>query len=102
MLNKSLLITLGIVIIACLVFIGLWRINATELKQVKGNLEIAQNVIESLMIDKSNLMEYITTKETELKDIQNKYEDRLKNIPADKCGDAKPSKELLDYLKERK
>jgi len=102
MFNKPLLTILGILIIACLIFIGLWRLNANELKQTKNDLETAQNVISSLMIDKSNLMEYITTKENELKDIQKKYEDRLKNIPADKCGDTKPSKELLNYFKERK
>ena len=31
--------------------------------------------------------------------IEKEYKDRFQNIPKDSCGDAKPSKELLDYLK---
>ena len=92
---------LGIVIVvASVLFFCLWRYTANSLKTTKEQLHNAQATIETLNNDNKNLIEYITKKDETIKELEKKYTEALDNIPADQCGDAKPSKELLTYFKK--
>ena len=77
----------------------LYQKTSNDLKITKSNLTLAEQNILSLQKDKEKLLEYNIKKDQEIKKIENKYKSQLSNIPKDKCGDVKPSKELLDYLK---
>jgi len=72
------------------------------LKDTKKQLLNAQATIDSLQIDNQKLVEYITEKDKQVKQIEADYQEALNNIPADNCGDVKPSKELLQYFRRNK
>ena len=90
---------LSLVVALVSVFI-LWRFTVNSLKNTKTQLENAQTTIISLNTDNKKLIEFITQKDDTIKELEKKYTEALDNIPADQCGDAKPSKELLTYFKK--
>lgn len=98
--NKITTILIAVLVVTSLLFLFLWRYTNNSLKATKDQLQNAQATIVTLNIDNKNLIEYITQKDTAIKELEKKYEEALDNIPADQCGDAKPSKELLSYFKK--
>lgn len=98
--NKITTILIAVLVVTSLLFLFLWRYTNNSLKATKDQLQNAQATIVALNIDNKNLIEYITQKDTAIKELEKKYEEALDNIPADQCGDAKPSKELLSYFKK--
>lgn len=72
----------------------------TNLKSTKKQLCDAQSNIITLQKENEKLTLYMKQKEKELAELQQKYKERLKDIPADQCGDAYPSKELLEFFKQ--
>ena len=89
-----------IIVVASLLFFCLWRYTANSLKNTRIELETAQSTITSLNKDNEKLIEYITQKDNTIKELEKEYTEVLDNIPADKCGDVKPSKELLNYFRK--
>lgn len=89
-----------IFVVGSLLFFFLWRSTTNSLKNTEAQLQNAQAAITSLNNDNQKLIEYITQKDNTIKELEKKYTEALDNIPADKCGDAKPSKELLTYFKK--
>ena len=66
------------------------------------NKEQMEKYVYELMI-KNNPEETVKNlllKDKEIKDLNKAYQEQLAKIPADTCGDLKPSKELLDFFKE--
>ena len=103
--TNTLLIKLIIVfsVILLLLFFGfMWYRSSNMLKDTKKQLLNAQATIDSLQIDNQKLVEYITEKDKQVKQIEADYQEVLNNIPADNCGDVKPSKELLQYFRRNK
>lgn len=100
MTKKMTTIFILIIVVTCVLFFFLWRHTANSLKITKTQLENAQATIISLNTDNRKLIEFITKKDDTIKELEKKYTEALDNIPADKCGDAKPSKELLTYFKK--
>lgn len=98
--NKITAIIFLILVVALIIFIFLWRYTANSLKSTKYELENAQATIIALNTDNEKLIEYINKKNDTIKELEKKYTEALDNIPADKCGDTKPSKELLTYFKK--
>ena len=99
--NNKIVATLILILVVALVSIFiLWRFTANSLKNTKTQLENAQATIISLNTDNKKLIEFITQKDDTIKELEKKYTEVLDNIPADQCGDAKPSKELLTYFKK--
>lgn len=98
--NKITTILIAVLVVTSLLFLFLWRYTNNSLKATKDQLQNAQATIVTLNIDNKNLIEYITQKDTAIKELEKRYEEALDNIPADQCGDAKPSKELLSYFKK--
>lgn len=89
------------VVILLLTFFGfMWHNSSKNLNKAKEDLIEARSTINSLQSDVQDLMLYITERDDKIKDLENKYKSKMNNIPADKCGDAKPSAELLKYLRE--
>ena len=89
-----------IFVVGSLLFFFLWRSTTNSLKTTEAQLQNAQAAITSLNNDNQKLIEYITQKDNTIKELEKKYTEALDNIPADQCGDAKPSKELLNYFKK--
>lgn len=103
--TNTLLIKLMIAfsVILLLLFFGfMWYRSSNMLKDTKKQLLNAQATIDSLQIDNQKLVEYITEKDKQVKQIEADYQEALNNIPADNCGDIKPSKELLQYFRRNK
>ena len=100
--NKILYTLLFLLVVATIVLYGLWTISKNNLEHTKNDLTNANNTILTLQTDNDNLLTYNLKKEQELKQLKSAYKQSLENIPADKCGDAKPSKELLEYFKKAK
>jgi len=99
--NNKITTTLILILVVALALVFfLWRYTANSLSTTKDQLCSAQATIETLKTDNNNLIEYITQKDDKIKELEQKYEEALDNIPADQCGDAKPSKELLTYFKK--
>ena len=98
-LTRILFLIIFILSIAMIIFIGLWRYKAIKLDNTCKLLSEAEANIEILKQDNERLLEYNQLKDEEIKNIEKEYMEQLNNIPVDTCGDAKPSKELLNYLK---
>lgn len=98
--NKASLITIAVSVLAAVIFFMLWQVSQDNLKNTEERLCDANNTIQTLKNDNDKLLVYIQTKDQEIKKIEKEYMNKLNNIPKDACGDIKPSKELLDYLKQ--
>lgn len=90
-----------LLIILNIIFYILLRNKSAELSNKCMELSNAEIKIKSLQSDNDKLVEYLNSKDKELEKIQKDYKDRLANIPADKCGDVKPSDVLLKYLRRK-
>lgn len=102
MLNHAKLIIAGIIAVLVILLVSvffMWRNTVTQLDNVKAELQTAQRTITVLQSENAKLVQYNLERDKQIKDIEKKYQNNLKNIPADKCGDMKPSKELLEYLR---
>lgn len=103
MLSQAKLIVAGIMAILVVLLISvffMWRNTVIQLDNVKAELRSAQQTISVLQSDNAKLVAYNLERDKQIKEVEKKYQSSLKNIPADKCGDMKPSKELLEYLRQ--
>lgn len=98
--NKASLIIIAVSVLTTVIFFMLWQVSQDNLKNTEERLCDANNTIQTLKNDNGKLLVYIQTKDQEIKKIEKEYINKLNNIPKDNCGDTKPSKELLDYLKQ--
>lgn len=94
---KIYIIGIGIAIIIGL--FSAWRITSTKLANTEKELAATTCQLTTLQEENQKLSEYNKKKDTEIKNLQDKYKQQLQNIPTDVCGDTKPSKELLEYFK---
>ena len=102
MLNQVKLIIAGIVallVVALITVFFMWRNTVTQLNNTKAELQNAQQTISVLQSDNAKLVAYNLERDKQIQEVEKQYQESLKKIPADKCGDMKPSKELLDYLR---
>lgn len=103
MLSQAKLIVAGIMTVLVVLLISvffMWRNTVTQLDAVKVELQTAQRTITALQSENAKLVQYNLERDKQIKEVEKKYQSSLKNIPADKCGDMKPSKELLEYLRQ--
>lgn len=97
--TKVTVILILILIIIGLIFGFMWWNTRKDLKNTQAELDNANAQIIVLKADNDKLVEYNNRKNEEIKDLENKYKEKLKNIPKDSCGDMKPSKELMEYFR---
>ena len=100
--NKILSTISVVFIVISIIFAFLWRLDHNKYNHACEMLTEAESKKNILEKENKNLLEYNLKREEKLKQIEAEYKERLDNIPADTCGDAKPSKELLLYLRKRK
>ena len=97
--TKVTVILILILIIISLIFGFMWWNTRKDLKNTQAELDNANAQITVLKADNDKLVEYNNLKNQEIKELESKYKEKLKNIPKDSCGDMKPSKELLEYFR---
>ena len=96
------LIGIGIVIILLIICGCMWYTTSHELKATKTQLDTALTTVTTLQENNDKLVKYITEKDNKIKQIEKEYQEALANIPADVCGNTKPSQELLQYFRKNK
>lgn len=89
----------ALLVVALISVFFMWRNTVTQLNNVKAELRSAQQTISVLQSDNAKLVAYNLERDKQIKEVEKQYQESLKNIPADKCGDMKPSEELLKYLR---
>ncbi len=97
--SKLKLYIIGIIIVLIVSLFSAWRITSTKLVNTEKELAATTCQLTTLQEENQKLLEYNKKKDIEIKNLQDKYKQQLQNIPNDICGDAKPSKELLEYFK---
>ena len=100
--NKSCILYIFILLFFIgMCFCGLmWSRTSDKLDKKSAELLHANATIMALQRDNDKLSEYNIQKNNQIKKVEEKYKQKLNNIPADSCGDVKPSKELLEYFKK--
>ena len=98
--TKIYVIMLITAVVLCIFFGFMWQNSSKNLRTTKEDLITANLTIQGLQNDMNKLSQYIIEKDNKIKDLENKYKAKMNNIPADKCGDTKPSKELLEYFRK--
>lgn len=100
MFSKIKIIIVSILVITIISLFALWRNTSIKLDNTCKLLTTAEMNLQALQAENAKLLEYNLKKQEEIKQIKNKYEQILNNIPFDECGNAKPSLELLQFLRE--
>lgn len=92
---------LGILLVIGTLF-ALWRVTSIKLENTREQLNEVTCQLDTVSKENARLVEYNKRRDSEIKNLEKQYQDKLNAIPADLCGDMKPSKELLDYFKKDK
>lgn len=90
---------LGILLVIGTLF-ALWRVTSIKLENTREQLNEVTCQLDTVSKENARLVEYNKRRDSEIKNLEKQYQDKLNAIPADLCGDMKPSKELLDYFKK--
>lgn len=90
---------LGVVLVIGTLF-ALWRVTSIKLNNTREQLNEVTCQLDTVTKENARLTEYNKRKDKEIKDLNKAYQEQLNKIPADTCGDLKPSKELLEFFKE--
>lgn len=87
-------------VIALIALFGLWRVAANNYESEKAAREQAEVQLVASQKEVENLTRYNKELAKQNAEIEKEYAEIYKNIPADACGDAKPSADLLNYLSQ--
>lgn len=87
-------------IVAILALFSLWRITSIKLSNTREQLTETTCKLDELTKENARLVEYNKRRESQIKDLEKEYQKYLSSIPADLCGDMKPSKELIEFFKQ--
>lgn len=90
---------LGIVLIVGTLF-TLWRVTSIKLNNTREQLNEVTCQLDTLTKENARLVDYNKRRDSEIKKLEKQYQDKLNAIPADLCGDMKPSKELIDFFRK--
>ena len=88
---------LGIILIVGTLF-TLWRVTSIKLNNTREQLNEVTCQLDTLTKENARLVDYNKRRDSEIKKLEKQYQDKLNAIPADLCGDMKPSKELIDFF----
>ena len=99
-LSKTKIAIYAIIVVAFSALFVLWRTSANNYKIEKANREALEVQLKASQTEVENLKEYNKKIAKEMEKIEKEYKDRFQNIPKDSCGDAKPSQDLLEYLRK--
>ena len=99
-LSKTKIAIYAIMVVAFSALFVLWRTSAHNYKIEKVNRDALEVQLKASQTEVENLKEYNKKIAKEIEKIEKEYKDRFQNIPKDSCGDAKPSQDLLEYLRK--
>lgn len=88
---------LGIILVVGTLF-TLWRVTAIKLSNTQQQLTETTCKLDEITKENARLVEYNKRRDSQIKKLEKEYQDKLNSIPADLCGDMKPSKELIDFF----
>ena len=80
-------------------FFALWRTTSIKLQNTREQLSEVTCQLDTVTKENAHLVEYNKQRDKQIKELEKQYTEKLNAIPADLCGDTKPSKELLDFFK---
>lgn len=90
---------LGIILIIGTLF-ALWRVTSIKLENTREQLTEVTCQLDTVTKENARLVEYNKRRDSEIKNLEKQYQAKLNAIPADLCGDMKPSKELIEFFKK--
>lgn len=80
-------------------FFALWRTTSIKLNNTREQLSEVTCQLDTVTKENARLVEYNKQRDKQIKELEKQYTEKLNAIPADLCGDTKPSKELLEFFK---
>lgn len=98
-LKTKIIAILGIILVVGSLF-TLWRVAVIKLNDTRQELTETTCKLDEITKENARLVEYNKARDTEIKKLEKQYQTKLNAIPADLCGDMKPSKELIEYFKK--
>lgn len=98
-LKAKIIAILGIILVVGSLF-TLWRVTAIKLNDARQELTKTTCKLDEITKENTRLVEYNKARDSQIKQLEKEYQERLNKIPADLCGDMKPSKELIEYFKK--
>ena len=80
-------------------FFALWRTTSIKLNNTREQLSEVTCQLDTVTKENARLVEYNKQRDKQIKELEKQYTEKLNAIPADLCGDTKPSKELIEFFK---
>ena len=90
---------LGIILVIGTLF-ALWRTTSIKLENTRQQLTEVTCQLDTVTKENARLVEYNKRRDSQIKELEKQYQAKLNAIPADLCGDMKPSKELIEFFKK--
>ena len=88
----------GVILVIGILF-GLWRTTSIKLANTREQLSEVTCQLDTVTKEHARLVEYNKQRDKQIKELERQYTEKLNAIPADLCGDTKPSKELIEFFK---
>lgn len=79
---------------------ALWRVTSIKLENTREQLTEVTCQLDTVTKENARLVEYNKRRDSEIKNLEKQYQAKLNAIPADLCGDMKPSAELIEFFKK--
>lgn len=98
-LKAKIIAGLGIILIIGTLF-ALWRVTSIKLENTREQLTEVTCQLDTVTKENARLVEYNKRRDSEIKNLEKQYQAKLNTIPADLCGDMKPSAELIEFFKK--
>ena len=98
-LKAKIIAGLGIILVIGTLF-TLWRVTSIKLENTRQQLTETACKLDEITKENTRLVEYNKRRDSQIKQLEKEYQEQLNKIPADLCGDMKPSAELLDFFKQ--
>ena len=89
---KTKIVVISTVIIVIGTFFTLWRVTNIKLNNTREQLTEVTCKLDTVTKENARLVEYNKQRDTKIKVLEKEYQAKLNSIPADLCGDMKPSK----------
>jgi len=96
---KAKIIAIFSVILVIGILFGLWRTTSIKLANTREQLSEVTCQLDTVTKENARLVEYNKQRDKQIKELEKQYTEKLNAIPADLCGDTKPSKELIEFFK---
>ena len=98
-LKAKIIAGLGIILVVGTLF-TLWRVTSIKLENTREQLTEVTCQLDTVTKENARLVEYNKRRDSQIKQLEKEYQEQLNKIPADLCGDMKPSAEMLEFFKQ--